>query len=112
MPVITLYLPPDGSGYLAPDIGHQLQEDCQALCVNRLGASPEKIQVQLLATHIQPLGQQMYAEVKYRHQPHRDAELMTLFMAELEQLLTRHCPLSAPWIRCFPQDNAWLYARN
>ena len=112
MPVITLYIPPEGGRTPCSDAIHQLQKDCHCLCLQRLQAAPEKVQIQVVRTCLMPLGCPLYADVKYRHQTHRDDQLMALFMEELECIIARHCHTGAPRIRCFPVSGEQLYARN
>ncbi|MFG6656254.1 hypothetical protein ACG0Z5_17545 [Scandinavium sp. M-37] len=112
MPVITLYLPPDNSGGSAEVDIQQLQQDCHYLCIQLLDAAPVNIQIQVVTTCKIPLGRVVYADVKYRHQTHRDGELMALFMQQPEGTLVRHCRAPAPRIRCFPFTPEQLYARN
>ena len=112
MPVITLYLPPGNAGGSAEVDILKLQQDCHYLCIQLLDAAPENIQIQVVTTGQIPLGRAVYADVKYRHQAHRDGELMALFMQELECTLVHHCRAAAPRIRCFPVSGEQLYARN
>lgn len=112
MPVITLYLPPKYiSGEVETDI-QSLQQDCHYLCMQMLDAAPENIQILVLISCLPPLGRAIYADVKYRCQPHRDNVVMSLFMQELECTIVRHCRTWYPRIRCYPFTPEQLYARN
>lgn len=112
MPVITLYIPKELCSEQYSDVSSQFQEKCASLCIQRLGASPEKVQIQILVACLPPLGRPVYAEVKYRQNPNRDADLMTLFMEELEGIISLYYSVGTPRIRCFPQSSESLYARN
>lgn len=112
MPVIMLNLPPEfASGETKTDT-QSFQQDCHYLCIQMLDATPENIQIQMLASCLPPLGRAVYADVKYRCQPHRNNVLMSLFMQELESTIVRHCRTWSPRIRCFPFPPEQLYTRN
>ncbi|MFA1240561.1 hypothetical protein [Serratia odorifera] len=112
MPVITFHLSPSWYQQHPVDSHSRLQQACRDLCVELLDAETDKVQIQMLLACQPLLGSPLYAEVKYRQQPHRDQALMATFMQELERIIDRHYHLATPRIRCFPLANNALYAKN
>lgn len=112
MPVITLFISPNLPHPPKADDYRALQAACRSLCITLLNAHPDKVQVQTVALCHEPQGSPIYVEVKYRDQRQRNAQVMADFMLELEQAIHHIFRLSEPRIRCFPQSNDALYARN
>lgn len=109
MPVVTAILGPKSvpTAEAAERFTAQVTQHCQEI----VRAAPDKVQVQLLQAVAPPHGAPIYIEVQYRHQPFRDAAMMDTFMAALEATCIEVFQVT-PRIRCFPQQNDQLFARN
>lgn len=109
MPVVTAILGPKtvATAEAAERFTALVTQHCQTI----MGAAPDKVQIQLLQAIAPPHGAPVYVGVQYRHQPFRDGALMEQFMVALEAACVEAFQLT-PRIRCFPQQNDQLFARN
>lgn len=82
------------------------------LCETTLLAAADKIQIQLLSTIAPPYGRDVYMELRYRESPNRDKSVMNSYMEKMEKVSASILGVDRPRIRCFPQKNDQLFARN
>lgn len=109
MPVITAIFDPAVD--VTPAVAQRFTERVAGLCQDKLSASPDKVQIQMLRA-IAPLhGAAIYLGVQYRHQDFRHAGVMDDFMQALDRLCGELFE-KTPRIRCFPSQNDQLFARN
>lgn len=109
MPVVTAIL--SSTSAPAADVTERFTAQVAAHCQAIMRAAPDKVQVQMLQA-VAPLhGAPIYLEIQYRHQDFRDGTLLDTFMVALEATCLELFQLK-PRIRCFPQRNDQLYARN
>jgi hypothetical protein len=110
MPSLTIIVGPD---YIPSDpqrvalfLAHSA-----TLCQDILMADKDKVQVQIFAAMAPLHGRPIMVEVRYRSNPHRGSKVIEHFMNELDKccLDTFAVP---PRIRCFPQKDGQIYARN
>ncbi|AFJ48990.1 hypothetical protein [Shimwellia blattae] len=111
MPVITLFVSPSLRHRLSPECCQTLITPCRDLCIHMLKADPEHIQIQLLEALVPPAGCPVYVEVRYRQRADRTARVMADFMSGIDRAIRECCAVTAR-IRCFPQPEDALYARN
>ena len=109
MPVVTAILGPTFAP--AADAVERFTIAVTQHCLAIMHAPPDKVQVQVLQA-IAPLhGAPVYLQVQYRHQPSSEAAMMDIFMAALEAACIEAFQ-ATPRLRCFPQHNDQLFARN
>lgn len=110
MPVVTLTVA-DAKRYSSQQFDRFIDGTNQ-LCRGALKADAEKIQIQIVGA-IHPLhGRAAYISVQYRNNPHRTEAVMLSFMQDMEALCRETLGIEGARIRCFPQENTHLYARN
>lgn len=108
MPNLTFYVSADLLEHVK-DLS-VLTRACQSLCVEQLGAVPEKVHIMYISVQ-SGCGNPIYVELIYRLLASRSPEVMTAFMRELDQLIQKAMHVTSR-IRCFAYPPQQLYAYN
>ncbi|WP_127903494.1 hypothetical protein [Solirhodobacter olei] len=108
MPNVTFYfpisdMPPD-------DARARLTDACTALCIDPLKAALNNVHVLFVGVK-HGRGHPVFAEIRYRQQPHRTPCVMAEFMEALDAAIRDTTGLTAR-VRCFGYGPAQIYARN
>ncbi|VVE26150.1 hypothetical protein [Pandoraea terrigena] len=108
MPNVTIFMPTEK---MPSDANRaELAARCTRLCTDILQAALDNVHVIYVAAH-HGRGHPAYVEIKYRLESLRTSSVMDVFMARLDEAITRHTGLTAR-IRCFGYAAPAIHARN
>ena len=109
MPILTVVVSPDLPN--DPQRVSRFVTCSGSLCRDVLLADNDKVQVQIFAAMVPLHGRPVLIEVRYRSNLDRGPKVIEHFMEELDKICLDAFAVQ-PRIRCFPQKDGELYARN
>lgn len=108
MPNITFFIAAENMP--RDEVLRQLTSTCTELCTGTLKAALANVHIIYLAVQ-QGRGHPVFAELQYRLEPFRTAEVMSEFMEKLDIAIARETHFTAR-IRCFGYGAQSIFARN